>query len=1305
MEKHVQQTSRPEKMSHFPGNNSFLRQNHYKKKKQSCAAVFILFLFALLCIPVNAEVNFNTSKYQITLNENTGAIISLNDLKSGKTIKGSADLWILDIDKQPGLTSTQFLKAPWNGKCVFSRDKDTFSFAYDSAQIALNVDFIFHEDYIDIKSKILKTDRILLQIILPKLSFSNDSYQKIIFPTYCFDALGIALLPDWFNPIPSENLTQEVRVGGKEYAGLFSKNIKQQSVELSPLKVTSQGRELFSPEAIRFFEENSFQVTRPGNDSDYELKLLATKDGTAVAGTAFGGKGWFFRLAGKNSANKKGSELCLKIFEETMAALARNTPNLFRGKKVAVILVKGNQKNSYGGSVAPRDWETAIPKMDFLKKSGGTFAVIDSPDAMRNALAGNEFSAILNPYGEGFPNGDAKRVTQDIQLLKTFVQKGGIWWETGSYPFYIALEAGKEYRAMGHSYPSATCDLVVVDCGAGSVAMFGVQPVMRRAWDEERLCNPSFVRIGGAPGAAVSSHSWFMFQQPQDKELTFPTYRIKFGFQSPKEAVEEYARALEIKRPLSDKVKNAQKLEQLKGALLVRVARANAKGMLRSIPFYPKGSLVHFAAYLRGGFDKQYPDHLPPNPQWGTMEDLERLYKDNHSAGNMVMPYVNTTWWCDNPRGPTFLAHGESPLKRKRDGSLYTERYAGNYGYTACEYHPAVQKAHRIVMQQMSVQFPSDVVFQDQVGARGWRMDFNPVVPRIVNAREPLLSLCLDDKVPLATESAYDRSTECETIVCGNSWKSVPNTREKLYRDTLPTGAWQFFPTLSFIAHDKCLFTNHNLSHFTDTPDSLVHSLMFGYGLSVMWLPDTESSPVQMAWINWQDALQKSIVREYSGKKLLDFTYPAWQSNRNLIYTKYDGEIAGIFNLGATPASLKEAGKNLLFPERENSEVAKWTLPPYGFYLSAPNVVAGRIYDAKGKIVSFVVNSVPGGNRVTLLSDDISQATFSIPAKSNWKTENFTLEGGKQDQAKLSCLVANGTAAFSFAAPSSTELSMPEYAFNSAPRSRKNCSNIVVVLDADSTLKDGYFNADGKYAGKWYREMRPYSAPKWTAALRSALTGTDLQVVSVNSPEKLVELLSAPAEKRPFAIFNAGGNVFFGPENMTAQQMLKLIKEYVMNGGIWWSDGSSPFFIYWTRNASGKWSSLSIAEFGAGYLGFFCERFIGGEPQLRKNRLKVTAEGRKWLGNTLADKVDKVANSCERPIRLPENPFSLVNAGDCNDVAAVRCGGWGFLFRLAEIEPQFDVATDIIAGTLRYLYNNPWPCPSDSEGLRVWQSK
>ena len=136
---------------------------------------------------------------------------------------------------------------------------------------------------------------------------------------------------------------------------------------------------------------------------------------------------------------------------------------------------------------------------------------------------------------------------------------------------------------------------------------------------------------------------------------------------------------------LRDKLPQEQ-FDRFRTAVLVKFD-GTARDMIANLVKLPVPSLIHFSDYLKGGFDKEYPDHLPPRPSFGTSAELRAFIDKAHSLGHMIMPYTNPTWWCDHPRGPTFVQAGEGPPARKLDGKPYHEVYGRNDGCTTTPGH------------------------------------------------------------------------------------------------------------------------------------------------------------------------------------------------------------------------------------------------------------------------------------------------------------------------------------------------------------------------------------------------------------------------------------------------------------------------------------------------------------------------------------------------------------------------------------------------------------------------------------------
>ena len=338
------------------------------------------------------------------------------------------------------------------------------------------------------------------------------------------------------------------------------------------------------------------------------------------------------------------------------------------------------------------------------------------------------------------------------------------------------------------------------------------------------------------PAAAAIEHTFQAFAAPGSTRQ-LPMQQMVVG-QPHRQALAEYGHRNGFTRGLADKAK-PEVVAALKRSILLKVSTRKLTETTRIAEELPFPVLFHIDDYLHGGFDKQYPDHLPPNPDVGTAEDLSHLVNVCHSKGHLFMPYTNPTWWCVNPKGPTFEAQGEAPLARDLDGNLYPESYGLStiQGYGICAWHPAVQAANDVTRRQFTHDFPADVLFEDQVGARGHRWDTNPAAPQAGAYLEGLHRIAHRDSasVPLGTEDGHDRLINWETMFCGLSFPWLPNRPSNhyvLYEDLWPEGAWRIEPLALFLAHDKVLFYHHDLGGFVQNRRDLSLTLVMGYGLS-----------------------------------------------------------------------------------------------------------------------------------------------------------------------------------------------------------------------------------------------------------------------------------------------------------------------------------------------------------------------------------------------------------------------------------------------------------------------------------------
>ena len=241
---------------------------------------------------------------------------------------------------------------------------------------------------------------------------------------------------------------------------------------------------------------------------------------------------------------------------------------------------------------------------------------------------------------------------------------------------------------------------------------------------------------------------------------------------SPKEHLQAYCQANAIERRLEDKMP-AEVLKKFKNSVLVYYGGKCAE-KLAHLDLLPAPSQVHFADYLKGGFDNEYPDHLPPRADFGTPQEFRAFVDKAHALGHLVMPYTNPTWWCDGPKGPTFERHGEAPLLKTLDGELRT---SSTRSITVSRFAIGIRPSRRQpkTVEQFLEEYPVDILFQDQC-ARGGGVTIRTGQPHAVrlHGRSAVDGRRRQPEGALSTESGWDRVVNAESQLCGMTWSIVP---------------------------------------------------------------------------------------------------------------------------------------------------------------------------------------------------------------------------------------------------------------------------------------------------------------------------------------------------------------------------------------------------------------------------------------------------------------------------------------------------------------------------------------------------
>jgi len=916
-----------------------------------------------------------------------------------------------------------------------------------------------------------------------------------------------------------------------------------------------------------------------------------------------------------------------------------------------------------------------------VRRGGVELLEIETVPELDQALSGNAFLGLLNPYGEHLP-ARRGRGLETVKAIGAFVRAGGNWFEVGGYSFYRELVPTR-FLSYGSEYPPAFADFLHLGTHVGSVALYGVQPQVHAAWagakDPAALFVPGRIGCGGDEDGGWMSRAFGTHVAP-GASWTSPVVRLDFAT-APQEALRAYARANRIEKPLERKMR-PDVLNKFREAVLLYLA-GPCREKLGALERLPVPTTIHFADYLKGGFDKEYPDHLPPNPGFGTAEELKAFFAQARARGHLVMPYTNPTWWCDRSRGPTFLRHGEAPLAKGLDGKPYHERYADNDGWTICFWHPAVQEANRLTRRQFTEEYPVDVLFQDQVGARTWRYDVNPASPTPYAYADGMVSQAAEDAavVPLSTEAGWDRVVNHESQLCGLSFSLIPTSPapawRKLLLERFPRETWEVFPLVQYVAQDKCGLLMHDLGQFVTNDEVLAWTLGLGFMLGYRASATGLENPETLSWLQWLARLQKSVVARYVGVPLDEFRFEWLPGPRALppdlgrdppdraarIVARY-----GELRIESRPSPMPEAS---------------------GFRVSAPGLLAGRLPAEAGESEALAYVSELQGERLDLWIYGRGARTCRVPVPDGLTgAVRVTLDGAAATQTAVRPQAG---------APNAVEIVLPPVAGTEppqraaermarAPKDRPGDKPALAVIDLGPGVQ-GHF-----------AKLTP---AEWCATLGGSRWTVEagLPVKPLTTVAELRAALAAGPD-RFLAILNPYGELFPVERFERWREMLEAVREYVRQGGVWWETGGHPFYVMACPAGDGYRTQV-LGSPGADVVGLT----IGfGELDRPAEALRVTAQGRAWLGAEAVKAIEAREGVVNRWLPNAPGTLALVRGAQETLVGGYRLGGWGWLFRHGSSQPDVEISRRVVVETLRQVYESvPEPVPP-ATARRLWHA-
>jgi hypothetical protein len=494
--------------------------------------------------------------------------------------------------------------------------------------------------------------------------------------------------------------------------------------------------------------------------------------------------------------------------------------------------------------------------------------------------------------------------------------------QAGYAPSYlpgIRLAPAFFARVGGYSftYPSrwSFADYLALDLAGGHLALWTVNPPPSPIAPAELgfVHNPA---PAGCSGAAFCLTHAFDAWVPKGASWTSPTVRLRVGT-TEDQTILAYRTDNRIDQYPSLEDKLGARLDTLVRAPLIKADLWKGLHPFKQwgpeLARLPTPALLHPVAFQLHGHDQSDPDFLPPDPVWGTTDDLRGAVEAAQARGMLVMPYLNLSWWTVGSTTMNAQPSIASVAALDPAGQPLLDRYAA-LGYAVSPYVPAVQSVFTQTMQQWTTDVPADCIFLDQIGARPWRFDFNPAEPTPLAYYDGWLALLKPyTNRCVMVEDGWDRLA---SVAVGFHGSALSVERERNQPDDLfGAGNWQPWPLALWLFHDKVLTYQHDLYDGTMTadPEVLTWNMAFGNILSYSW--DDWADTLDNPWLQLVSEFQPALGPLYAGKP-----FTGWKQVADDVTESDFGDFSVLANWGATPYQ---------------------GIAPQGFLARGPGVVAG----------------------------------------------------------------------------------------------------------------------------------------------------------------------------------------------------------------------------------------------------------------------------------------------------------------------------------------------------------------------------
>jgi len=484
------------------------------------------------------------------------------------------------------------------------------------------------------------------------------------------------------------------------------------------------------------------------------------------------------------------------------------------------------------------------------------------------------YSDYIDVWADVFNNGK--------KTIKTFACPGALSAvQDGTGTIIFPVDWGKVLKAGANEAIETPCtaDYMNFDFAQGQIAFYSVQPVRDRILFDKK---PPYYLTATLKTRAPDKqhqrieHIWKCWV-PAGKAWKAPIQRIQVG-RNYIRSIKDYAAANQYTKKLSEKMK-PEVFEKFRQS----ISTETTADQISKYPGIVWNNLFLNHVLELHGWDKGYPQFLPLD---GNLpKATSDQYVQVHKSGGLVGIYTNYLFWGKSNEWLNMDA-----LRRLENGNIYSVGYGDAVG-RSCFWHPDLRNK---VFPQIDIfrdKYKADFIFTDQVSAEFDGFDFNPECPSPEAAFQGMIYCAMDTakRLPVQVEAwgkgqwdAYLNAVSWYMVrQCGSDWSEI-------------------IPITAIEGHQSVAFEwkMDKIGRSVDNQEKLSACLVFGgiphYNLGNVW---GDKANVDKDWLDWMNALAKTVQYEYVGKEMTDFKQ---LSTKGVIQSQF-GDMSIIANLTGNP--------------------------------------------------------------------------------------------------------------------------------------------------------------------------------------------------------------------------------------------------------------------------------------------------------------------------------------------------------------------------------------------------------------------